>query len=128
MDEIVYSKRPNYRLYPESLKREVVLEYLTTDCSKMYLCRKYGVGSRTIVDHWLKKYSNHSQDTPLKKPKETPLIMAEDSLEIKRLKQRIQQLERELDDAKLLAKAYSLMIDTAEEELKIPIRKKFDTK
>jgi hypothetical protein len=37
-------------------------------------------------------------------------------------------LERELEDAKLLAEAYSKMIKKAEEELKIPIRKKHNTK
>jgi capsule polysaccharide export protein KpsE/RkpR len=54
--------------------------------------------------------------------------MAEDTPEIRALKARIKQLERELEDSKLLTEAYSLMITTAEEQLKIPIRKKFNTK
>ena len=54
--------------------------------------------------------------------------MADESPDIKELKERIHELERELEDSKLLADAYSRMIKAAEQELKIPIRKKFNTK
>jgi hypothetical protein len=54
--------------------------------------------------------------------------MSEDSQEVQTLKHRIRQLEKELEDAKLRTEAYSLMIKKAEDELKIPIRKKFNTK
>jgi hypothetical protein len=44
------------------------------------------------------------------------------------LKLRIKELEKALADAKLSSEAYSTMIDIAEQEFKIPIRKKFVTK
>ena len=44
------------------------------------------------------------------------------------LRRRVKELERELEAAKLRAEAYSLMIDLAEKELKVAIRKKSDTK
>jgi transposase-like protein len=128
MDKNYFTKRRNYQKYPESIKRAVVLEYESSDCSQSYLSRKYGIGSRTIILHWLKKYGNNPY---LSVPEPSPKIqsdMAEDTPEIRALKQRIKQLERELEDSKLLAEAYSLMITTAEEQLKIPIRKKFNTK
>jgi len=40
----------------------------------------------------------------------------------------IQLLKKELEDAKLLAEGYRRMIEIAENELKIPIRKKPNTK
>jgi transposase-like protein len=128
MDENFYSKRPNYKFYPESVRQEVVREYLTTECSKAYLRRKYGIGSSQIILHWLKKYGNSDCLSPVKPPEQIHTEMAEDTPEIRALKARIKQLERELEDSKLLAEAYSLMITTAEEQLKIPIRKKFNTK
>ena len=42
--------------------------------------------------------------------------------------QRVQELEKELEMAQLKAEGYELMIEIAEKELKLPIRKKSDTK
>lgn len=44
------------------------------------------------------------------------------------LKKRISELEKQLKDAEMKAIAFSTMVDIAEEEFKIPIRKKFNTK
>lgn len=44
------------------------------------------------------------------------------------LQKRIKELEKALETAKLRAEGYELMIDIAEKELNIPIRKKFDAK
>jgi len=128
MDKNYFTKRRNYQLYPESIKKAVVLEYESSDCSQAYLSRKYGIGSRNIIRHWLKQYGNNAYLSVAQQPQTEQVDMAEDTPEIRALKARIKQLERELEDSKLLAEAYSLMITTAEEQLKIPIRKKFNTK
>ena len=44
------------------------------------------------------------------------------------LKKRIDELEKQLRDAELKAIAFSTMVDIAEKEFKIPIRKKLNTK
>jgi len=44
------------------------------------------------------------------------------------LQKRIKELEKQLEAAQLKAEGYELMIEIAEKELKIPIRKKSDTK
>ena len=44
------------------------------------------------------------------------------------LEKRIFELERQLKEAELKAIAYSTMVDLAEKEFKVPIRKKFNTK
>ena len=124
MDKNLITKKRNYQKYPESIKRAVVLEYESYDYSQSYLSRKYGLNNRTIIAHWLRKYGNNNY---LSVPKQQ-IIMPEDTPEVNALKARIKQLERELEDSKLLTEEYSLMITTAEEQLKIPIRKKFNTK
>lgn len=44
------------------------------------------------------------------------------------LQKRIDELEKQLKDAELRAIAYSTMVDIAEQEFNIPIRKKYNTK
>lgn len=46
----------------------------------------------------------------------------------KALQDKIKRLEKELEEAKIKAIAYSTMIDIAEDELNIPIRKKQNTR
>ena len=60
--------------------------------------------------------------------KKTKLELEEDSFESLQLKNRIKELEKQLKDAELKAIAFSTMVDIAEKEFKIPIRKKFNTK
>ncbi len=50
--------------------------------------------------------------------------LSNDNLDTAKLKQRIKELEKALEYSELKATAYSTMIDVAEEELKISIRKK----
>ena len=127
MDEKIYSERRDHRHYPKSLKLALVREYESTNASKAYLKRKYGISTITTLNYWLDKYGKNAY---LSIPKNNPVMpgKTEDSPEVQKLKQRIHQLERELEDAKLLSEAYSLMIKKAEEELRIPIRKKYNTK
>jgi transposase len=51
-----------------------------------------------------------------------------DSFEALQLKKRIAELEKQLKDAELKAIAFSTMVDIAEKEFTIPIRKKLNTK
>jgi hypothetical protein len=56
------------------------------------------------------------------------LVSAGESFEIQQLKKRIKELENQLEDTEMKAIAFSTMIDLAENEFKIPIRKKSNTK
>jgi len=51
-----------------------------------------------------------------------------ESEKVRELQAQIKQLEIELKDAKLKAKLYDKMIEIAEEQFKIPIRKKYVTR
>ncbi|MBK7032051.1 MAG: hypothetical protein IPH49_01980 [Ignavibacteria bacterium] len=50
------------------------------------------------------------------------------SFELETLRKRVAELEKRLQEAEYKATAYSTMVDIAEKELKVTIRKKFDTK
>jgi hypothetical protein len=51
-----------------------------------------------------------------------------ESFENLQLKKRVEELEKQLKDAELKAIAFSTMVDIAEKEFNIPIRKKLNTK
>lgn len=52
----------------------------------------------------------------------------QESFETLQLKKRIAELEKQLKDAEMKAIAYATMVDIAEKEFNIPIKKKFYTK
>jgi hypothetical protein len=62
-----------------------------------------------------------------KSPKKS-IEIESDSFENLQLKKRIIELESQLKDAEMKAIAFSTMVDIAEREFKIPIRKKLNTK
>ena len=67
-------------------------------------------------------YSEKVKSRILKKKSDNP------NFENLQLKNRLSELEQELQDAKMRAVAYSTMVDIAEKEFKISIRKKYNTK
>jgi len=73
------------------------------------------------------KTSFATKQNQLKKQKNI-VTSTEDSFENLQLKKRIQELERQLKESELKAIAFSTMVDIAEKEFKIPIRKKYNTK
>ena len=51
-----------------------------------------------------------------------------DDFEVQQMKKRIAELEKQLKDAELKAIAFSMMVDIAEKEFMIPIRKNITNK
>ena len=62
------------------------------------------------------------------KKKKVVQNQSDEAFENLQLKKRIQELESQLKDAEMKAIAFSTMVDIAEKEFKIPIRKKYNTK
>jgi microcompartment protein CcmL/EutN len=62
--------------------------------------------------------------------KKLPLAhsVQKDDFEVQKMKKQIAELEKHLKDAELKAMGFSMMVDIAEKEFKIPIRKNIDTK
>lgn len=117
--------------YSEALKQEVVSQVKSGLMSKEQAKRHYNILGKSAVLNWLRNYEKYGvcsltlrsysmSSKPTDKPK--------NSVSAQEQAQRIKELERQLEDAQLLNEMYDLMINIAEREYKIPIRKKPDTK
>lgn len=97
----------------------IIAEYLLGDTTYRKLGAKHGVDFRVIHD-WVTRF----QGKPVRKIK--PKINAE--LPKEELPTDVKQLQEELRKVKLHNKLLNAMIDIAEDQLKIDIRKKSGTK
>jgi len=111
--------------YSEEFKRKVCREYLDGSDSRTTIERKYKLGNSRLT-FWLKSFGWEAKKAiylssyvmPAKKDQD---VRADDSASVKLLK-------KQLDDALLEKELYRKMIEVAERDLKINIRKKSVTK
>jgi|SRR3989338_9143735 len=101
----------------QALKEAIITEYLTAEISYRKLGEKYGIDFR-LIHSWVMKYQGKMK---IPKPK------IEDQEEVK-LPTDVKQLQAELRKAQLHNKLLNAIIDIAEDQLKIDIRKKSGTK
>lgn len=118
--------------YDRKFKLKVIKEYLETGCSKMSLLRKYDIRFKSAIQTWMRILGYKDLNGPSQKFKFgeitfTPLPKLQKNT-LTDLEKRIHELERQLEDEKLRSEAYARMIEKAEKELKISIRKKTATK
>jgi len=99
----------------------IIAEYLLGDSTYRKLGTKHGVDFR-VIHHWVSKF----QGKQVKKVK--PKAKTIDPLPKDDLPTDVRQLQEELRKAKLHNKLLNAIIDIAEEQLKIDIRKKSGTK
>lgn len=113
--------------YSEEFKWQVVQEVLSGKFTKEEARKVYGIKSNCAILYWMRKFSGNDDyraggtflgNTPL---------MAKTKKE-KALEDRIKQLEDTLQRERLRADLWQKMIETAEEELNIDIRKKYGAK
>jgi len=120
-------------VYCESFRRKIIEEYLSSNVSKMSLLRKYDIKMKSGIQRWMKLYGYEEKQPAVLTFTSTSsyaLIrkMNTGKASKKELEEKIRELERQLQDEKLRSEAYVRMIEKAEKELKIPIRKKSNTK
>lgn len=120
------------QMFDESFKRMVIEEYLSTRCNKMELLRKYNIHFKSAIQTWMKKlgYEDTHRIQRIKFDRSLPLnlAMTTKSENILELQKQVRELEQQLQDEKLRVEAYSRIIDKAEKELKVSIKKKLNTK
>jgi len=122
-----------------SERHYIIQEMLSSNLTKREIWMKY-TGQREehgCLLKWMRQlgYSELSprrftfgENISLMAKKQFTTTKAEESFEILQLKKRIYELENQLKDAEMKAIAFSTMVDIAEKEFKIPIRKKLSTK
>ena len=108
--------------YTEEFKRHVCNDFLTGSECLRAIERKYKLGNSRL-NYWLKELGYEYS-----KPTVIPSYMHKPSKPDVNENAAIKKLKQELEEARLLAQGYQRMIDIAERELKIHIRKKSNTK
>jgi len=120
------------QIYSESFKRSVIEEFLEGHLSKIELRRKYNIGGKSAILHWMRQLGYSSHNPLPKKPKfevaPFKISMAASEKSNLELQKEISDLKRKLEDEKLRSEAYLRIIQKAEEELKTSLKKKPNTK
>jgi transposase len=129
-------KRAPMVSYSEAFKRSVIDEYLTSGMQKLSIERKHGIKFKSAIVTWMKQLGYADADKKISilrlsnqielAKKYTPEQSS--SKEPKALERRIKELEKLLEDEKIRTEMLSRIIDVAETEFKVPIRKKPNTK
>ena len=118
------------RRYEPAERVEIVREFLTGKFTARQIMDKYMINSQATLFSWLAAHISEAQSLSLQDNTVNPSDMANKSKDdqIRELKERLRQAEKRAEMEELRAKAYSKMIDVAEETFNIPIRKKSGTK
>ncbi len=121
-------REKSQKRYPEDLKRKIAKSYLLGEASYAVLAEENGLKNKGVVKEFVKWYRKK-----LAQESENPSIMPTDEKlpsneEASALEAKIKQLEKQLVLSNLKVEALETMIDIAEDELKIAIRKKSGTK
>jgi len=131
-------RKPN-EYFTDSEKHSIIQEMLKTRCTKVEIWEKY-TGQQEEhgqLLRWMRKLGyddsiptrrSNFVSNPIHMKKKKSDEKSTESFENLQLKKRIEELEKQLKDAEMKALAFSTMVDIAEKEFKIPIRKKYNTK
>jgi transposase-like protein len=104
------------------LKESIIAEYLSTGLSFRKLGMKHGVNFRNI-HRWVLQYQGR-----MKKRSTCSCVKSKPDLAEQVLPTDVKQLQAELRKARLLNEVLTEVINIAEEELGLPIRKKSGTR
>jgi transposase-like protein len=135
-EHVIYSKKN----YSEELKQLICTEHIEEGTGLNALKRKYNLSSHSLIHCWLREYGYIKSDLIEKKKSsyigvenfstmpEKKESLVDNSLISDEQNLTIIKLKKELEEARLLTEAYKRIIEIAETDLKIPIRKKYNTK
>jgi len=110
--------------FPRKLKEELVSLVMYKGMDAKSVAEKYGLPHVNTLTNWIKLYKKKLEAGAI------TLAPMEKKTKIKTaaLRQRIKQLEKALEKANVMIYGLNAMIDYAEKELKVPVRKKHGTK
>lgn len=117
-------RRP-YQRYEESYKLKVVSYYFDHNENRKATLEEFGIDHASLRD-WLRKYPSREKAVSLLMQIEKDMARTYKTLpkDASAAQAEYERLQRELELEKLRSAAYSKMIDLAEDEFKLPIRKK----
>ena len=107
----------------------IVREYLESGLPADDIITKYHISNRSVLFSWMDKFLNRNDSLPLLSEPSNFEDMAKTTDELLKEKEaEIKRLRKALELEKLRSHAFSTMIDVAEQNFNIPIRKKAGTK
>lgn len=109
------------RRYSKTLKRKVAQEYLSGKFSYAVAAEEYGLRDKDVVKEFVKWYRKNGY---LEMMKDTDVVATKPSFEDKVLNAKLASLESKLAATELKVASLETLIDVAEKELNIEIRKK----
>ena len=110
--------------FPDELKEKLVMMVVFQNRLPKDLARQYGLPNIHMLVNWVNIYKK----TLDKGARTLPPMQAKKKKDTPALRQRIKQLEKSLEKANVMIYGLNAMIDYAEKELKVPLRKKHGTK
>jgi len=121
--------------YSLEFKQMVVEEYLRTGCTQKSLLLKYDIRFVGSIDKWMRERGASRPRTGggrrrINFEKNTSYLLTPDKPDksLEELQAQILELQRQLKDEQLRSEALTRILEKAEKELNIPIRKKPNTK
>lgn len=123
-EENEYVKRTQ-KDYTLAFKLQVVTEIERGELSCTGATRKYGIQGRATITTWLRKYGKFDwlNQTPNNMPKSPEQRILELEQKVKLLEKQKNFLEKQVETSDKKAIIFDMMIDIAEKEYNIPIRK-----
>jgi transposase-like protein len=106
--------------YPDEFKKSVVKEVLSCQITQAEAMRRYGIRGKSLILNWIRK------SNPMKQKMKS--IDSKANERITRLEIENERLRKELDLERVRSLSLNVMIDFAEKEFNIPIRKKSGVK
>ena len=123
-EKMLYTKRTQ-KDYSMSFKLQIVQDIERGVLSATEATKKYNIQCRKTVVNWLQKFGNFDWDnqTPHNMPKSPQQRIMELEVQVKLLEKQKALLEQQSFVADKKAVIFDMMIDIAEKEYKIDIRK-----
>lgn len=111
--------------YPMSFKLQLVSEIERGELTHSQAMIKYGVQARSTIKDWLRKYGNFDWENqsyqPMAKSPQQRIIELEEKIKLlEKQKARAEYIAERADKKAIL---FDMMVDLAEKEYNIPIRK-----
>lgn len=110
--------------FPDDLKEKIIGLVLYQNQPVKEVAKKYELPNVHIIANWIRIYKKNLEKGAII----LPPMESKKRKDTKALKQRIKQLEKSLAKANVLIYGLNSIIDYAEKELKVPLRKKPGTK
>ena len=114
--------------FTDEFKFQVIQEYLTTEISQVKLRKKYSIGGTNSITNWMRKFGTSEISQEQISLQRTMSKESEKTPQERKLEAKIKELEKALEYERMRTLALDTMINVAERDLKISIRKKSGTK